>query len=201
MWIYCSRLEPTLYAAWTQTANVAFPMGLVLRTTGKPEALATPLRAAITSVDPMLALDRIQSMDAFLAASLAPQTFRTTLMLGLALVGLLLGAVGIAGVTARTIAERMPEFGVRLALGCAGIDLWRYVVVDQLRTVLAGATLGIGLAALASRLLASILPETAQFDPAVIGGAVGLLAATAILAAAIPASRVLRLNPLVILRG
>ncbi len=193
--------EPTLYAAWTQTANVAFPMGLVLRTTGEPEALATPLRAAIASVDPLLALDRIQSVDTFLAASLAPQTFRTTLMLGLAMVGLLLGAVGIAGVTARTIAERMPEFGVRLALGCAGTDLWRDVVLHQLRTVLAGAALGVGLALVASRLLASILPETALFDPAVVASAVGLLAVTAVVAAAIPASRVLRLNPLVILRG
>jgi putative ABC transport system permease protein len=193
--------EPTLYAAWAQTANVAFPMGLVLRTNGKPEALAAPLRAVIASVDPTLALDRIQSMDTFLAASLAPQTFRTTLMLGLALVGLLLGAVGIAGVTARTIAERMPEFGVRLALGCAGSDLWRDVVLHQLRTVLAGGLVGIGLALIASRLLASILPETAQFDPAVIAGAVALLAVTAIVAAAIPGSRVLRLNPLLILRA
>jgi putative ABC transport system permease protein len=193
--------EPTLYAAWTQTANVAFPMGLVLRANGKPEALAAPLRAVIASVDPTLALDRIQSMDTFLAASLAPQTFRTTLMLGLALVGLLLGAVGIAGVTARTIAERMPEFGVRLALGCAGSDLWRDVVLHQLRTVLAGGLVGIGLALIASRLLASILPETEQFDPAVIAGAVALLAVTAIVAAAIPGSRVLRLNPLLILRA
>ena len=84
----------------------------------------------------MLAVDRIQSVETFFSASLAPQTFRTTLMLGLAVVGLLLGAIGIAGVTARTIAERMPEFGVRLALGCAGADLWRHVVVDQLRIVL-----------------------------------------------------------------
>ena len=171
--------EPTLYAAWTQTANVAFPMGLVLRTSGEPEALAPQLRAAIASVDPMLALDRIQSVETFFAASLAPQTFRTTLMLGLAGVGLLLGAIGIAGVTARTIAERMPEFGVRLALGCAGADLWRHVVVDQLRIVLTGAALGVGLAAIASRLLASLLPETARFDAAVVAGAVALLAATA----------------------
>jgi putative ABC transport system permease protein len=193
--------EPTLYAAWTQTANVAFPMGLVLRTSGAPEAIAAPLRAAIASVDQTLVLDRIQSMDTFLGASLAPQTFRTTLMLGLAMVGLLLGAVGIAGVTARTIAERMPEFGVRLALGCAGTDLWRSVVLHQLRTVLAGAGLGVGLALIASRLLASLLPEIAQFDPAIVVGAVGLIAATAVVAAGIPGCRVLRLNPLAILRG
>jgi ABC-type antimicrobial peptide transport system permease subunit len=162
--------------------------------------LAPQLRAAIASVDPMLAVDRIQSVETFFSASLAPQTFRTTLMLGLAGVGLLLGAIGIAGVTARTIAERMPEFGVRLALGCASADLWRQVVVDQLRIVLTGAALGAGLAAIASRLLASLLPETARFDAAVVAGAVALLVATATVAAAIPASRVLRLNPLAILR-
>jgi putative ABC transport system permease protein len=193
--------EPTLYAAWTQTANVAFPMGLVLRTAGEPDALAPALRSAIASVDPMLALDRIQSLDTFLAASLAPQTFRTTLMLGLAMVGLLLGAIGIAGVTARSIAERMPEFGVRLALGCDGADLWRQVVFDQLRTVATGAAFGVALAGIAGSVLASLLPETAQFDAAVVAGAIGLLTATATVAAAIPASRVLRLNPVAILRN
>ena len=192
--------EPTLYAAWTQTANVAFPMGLVLRTPGEPDALAPLLRAAIAGVDPMLALDRIQSIDTFLAASLAPQTFRTTLMLGLAIVGLLLGAVGIAGVTARTITERMPEYGVRLALGCDGAELWRHVVFDQLRTAAMGAAFGVGLSLIAGSVLASVLPETARFDAAVVMGAVGLLAATAAIAAAIPASRVLRLNPLALLR-
>jgi putative ABC transport system permease protein len=192
--------QPTLYAAWTQTANVAFPMGLVLRTNGDAVAFAPALRAAVASVDPMLALDRIQSMDTFLAASLAPQTFRTTLMLGLAIVGLLLGATGIAGITARTIAERMPEFGVRLALGCAAAELWRQVVVRQLRVVSAGAAIGVAAAAVASRLLASLLPEIARFDGPVIASAVVLLATTAAVAAAIPASRVLRLNPLKVLR-
>src|SRR5262249_18728054 len=176
--------QPTLYAAWRQTANVAFPMGLVLRTSGDPEALAPALRDVVRSVDPLLALDRIQSLDIFLAASLAPQTFRTTLMLGLALVGLLLGAVGIAGATARTIAERMPEFGVRLALGCAGRDLWRDVVFHQFRTVLTGAAVGAGLALAAGRLLASLLPEAASMEAPVLVAAVGALAATSVAAAA-----------------
>jgi ABC-type antimicrobial peptide transport system permease subunit len=57
-----------------------------------------------------------------------------------------------------------------------------------------------GLAVIASRLLASMLPETARFDASVAAVAVVLLAATAVVAAAIPASRVLRLNPLAILR-
>ena len=192
--------SPTLYAAWTQTANVAFPMALLLRTQGDPTAQAQPLRDAVRSIDPMLALDRVQSLDTFLAESLAPQTFRTTLMLGLAVVGLLLGAVGIAGVTARAVAERMPEFGVRLALGCGSGALWRHVIAQQLGTVLAGAGLGVVLAAVAGRLLASLLPEAAGFDPVVLAAAIALIAGTALVAAAIPARRVLRLNPLAVLR-
>lgn len=193
--------EPTLYAAWSQTANVAFPMAIVLRANGDPVALAPPLRAAVASVDPLLALDRIQSIDTFLSDSLAPQKFRTTLMLGLAFPGLLLGAIGIAGVTARTIAERMPEFGVRLALGCESRELWRTAVQDQLRPVLRGAVLGVILAVAVGRLLASLMPEISGIDLPVISGAVALLLATAGVASAIPASRVLRLSPLAVLRN
>ena len=192
--------EPTIYAAWSQTANVAFPMALVLRTAGDPIDSARALRDAVASVDPMLALDRIQPLDTFLADSLAPQKFRTTLMLALATVGLLLGAIGIAGVTARTIAERMSEFGVRLALGANSSALWRMAVVDQLRVVLVGGAAGVALAVVASRLLAAVLPEISGIDPLILCGAVALLAATAAVAAAIPASRVLRMSPLAILR-
>jgi predicted permease len=192
--------EPTLYAAWTQTANVAFPMGLVLRTKGEPESAAPALRAAVAGIDPLLALDRVQSLDTFLSDSLAPQRFRTTLMLCLALVGLLLGAIGTAGVTARTVTERMPEFGIRMALGCDRAELWRRAVVEQLRITAAGAAAGLALAFLAGRLVAALLPETASTDASVLAGAVAVLLATAALAAAIPASRVLRLNPLAVLR-
>jgi predicted lysophospholipase L1 biosynthesis ABC-type transport system permease subunit len=171
-------------------------MALVLRTAGAPEQLAPALRTAVAGVDPMLALDRIQSLDAFLANSLAPQKFRTTLMLGLALVGLVLGAIGIAGVTARSIAERMPEFGVRLALGCDSGALWRRAVTDQVRVVAVGAIGGVVLALAASQLLAALLPETGGIDLPVLAGAVAVLSATALVSAAIPASRVLRLNPL-----
>ena len=72
-------------------------------------------------------------------------------------------------------------------------------VFQQLRIALLGAAIGLGLAMIASRLLASMLPEAAGFDAAVATAAVALLAATATAAAAFPASRVLRLNPLSIL--
>ena len=73
-------------------------------------------------------------------------------------------------------------------------------MIEQLRMVLSGAALGVGLAAGSSRLLAFLLPEIARFDVTVAAGAVALLSATAVVAAAIPASRVLRLDPLALLR-
>jgi putative ABC transport system permease protein len=179
---------------------VAFPMALVLRTVGEPEQVAPALRSAVASIDPLLALDRIQSVETFLGDALAPQKFRTTLMLGLALVGLALGAVGIAGVTARSIAERMPEFGVRLALGCDSGALWRRAVLEQLRTVAAGAAVGMVLAMAAGRLLAALLPETTGLDVPILFGAAMLLAATSAVAAAIPAARVLRVDAVAVLR-
>jgi len=63
-----------------------------------------------------------------------------------------------------------------------------------------GVAIGVGVAVVAGGVLASMLPETARFDPTVVAGAIGLLVVTAAMAAAIPASRVLRLNPLVLLR-
>jgi putative ABC transport system permease protein len=193
--------EPTIYAAWSQTANVAFPMGLVLRTAGDPTDFARPLRQAISAIDPTLAVDRIQPLETFLFDSVAPQRFRATLMSVLGVVGLLLGAIGTAGVTARAVAERMPEFGVRLALGCDAGALWRTAVLHQLRIVAVGAACGLGLAIAAGRALGSILPETAGIDPVVLLGSVALLTGTAILAAAIPASRVFRVSPLTVLRS
>jgi predicted permease len=192
--------EPTLYASWAQTSNAAFPTALVIRTAGDPLAIAQAVRGVVASVDPTLAVDRLEPLEKFLDDALAPQRFRTTLMIGLAVVGLLLGAIGIAGVTARTIAERMPEFGVRLALGCNSQSLWRLAIVDQLRIVGVGAAAGVALAFGAGRMLASLLPETTGADPAVVAGSIALLAMTAVIAAAVPATRVLRLSPLSVLR-
>ncbi len=193
--------EPTLYAPWAQTSNTNFPIGLVIRTAGNPLDIVSAVRGIVATADPTLALDRIQPLETFLADSLAPQRFRTTLMLGLAFVGLVLGAIGVAGVTARSIAERMPEFGIRLALGCEGAMLWRGAVAEQLRVVAVGAAAGIALALAVGRLLGAMLPETDGIDPMVIAAALACLGTTVLAAAAIPAARVLRVDPVAILRA
>jgi len=193
--------EPTLYGAWAQTSNTNFPIGLVIRTAGNPLDTAAAMRTVVAAADPTLALDRIQPLDTFLADSLAPQRFRTTLMVGLAAIGLMLGAIGVAGVTARSIAERMPEFGIRLALGCRGTALWRGTIVEQLRIVALGAAIGVALSIAAGRMLGAVLPEIDAVDSAVIVTAVGCVGAAVVLAAAIPAARLLHLDPAAVLKA
>jgi len=89
---------------------------------------------------------------------------------------------------------------VRLALGCDRHSLWRLAIFDQLRTVGIGAAVGIALAFAAGRLLSFVLPEISGVDPIVLRGSIVVLAATAAIAAAVPASRVLSINPLALLQ-
>jgi len=192
--------EPALYVAWAQNNNALNAVALVIRTSGDPAILGGAVRSAVLSVDPNLPIDRLQPLERFLANSLAPQRFRATLLSLLAAVGLLLGAVGVAGVTARSIVERMSEFGVRLALGCDQAGLWRGAVLREFKIVAWGCALGLLLALGAGRFLAYLLPEIGAIDYLVMGSAACVLLATALAAASIPAARVLRLDPLEVLR-
>jgi predicted permease len=192
--------EPTIYLPWNQANTANTPMALVLRTNGDPLALATPLRAAVASVDPLLPLDRVQPLEKFLDDSIAPQRFRAALLAWLGAAGLVLGAIGIAGITAQSIGERMPELGVRLALGAHRVTLWRSAIQRQLGRVLLGALAGIVLAVLAGRVAASLLPELRGFDAPTVVVAAFVLALTAAVAAAVPAARVLRVDAARILR-
>jgi predicted lysophospholipase L1 biosynthesis ABC-type transport system permease subunit len=78
--------------------------------------------------------------------------------------------------------------------------LWRRVVADQMRIAAVGIAAGLVLAAAVGRLLSSLLPDAQGFDPTVGALAALLLASSTALAAAIPATRVLRLDPMTILR-
>jgi ABC-type antimicrobial peptide transport system permease subunit len=192
--------EPTIYINWSQSSSANSPVGLIIRTAGDPSSLAPALRRVIHDVDPALPLNRVQPLERFIADSLAPQRFRTALLAWLAVVGLILGGVGVAGLTAQTLGERMTELSVRLALGCERTTLWRSAVARQLRRVLAGCFIGFLLALATGRLVAALLPEVNTFDSTVVLVATITLVTMAALAAAVPASRVLRIEVRSVLR-
>jgi putative ABC transport system permease protein len=140
------------------------------------------------------------TLDRFLADSVGPERFRSTLLGIYAALALLLSAMGVYGVTARSAAERTREMGVRLALGAAPRQIWRLVVGQAMGVVVAGACVGGVAASLSGVALTKVLPGLdggAAWSalPAAIA-----LSLAALLACVLPARRALRVDPVIVLR-
>lgn len=191
---------PTFYMTYAQSNVAITPTSLVVRAKGEPLALTGAIRAAILSVDPAQPIDHVTTLDRFLSDSLGPQRFRTTLLLILGGLGLAIAAVGIYGVTARAVAERTREMGVRLALGATPGRLLSLVVRQALTAVGVGLAVGAALAAAAGATLLRTLPGLEHADSWSVVPAVAVLAIVATLAAAIPARRAVAMDPTTALR-
>ena len=116
------------------------------------------------------------------------------------LAALLLALLGVYGVQAYSVSLRQQEFGIRIALGSGKAALMRLVLSQAARPVMLGASIGLALAAIALRLVRSLLYETPAMDPLAIGGCLLLLIAAAALAAALPARRAASIDPMRALR-
>jgi len=188
--------EPTLYLAWAQNNNTGIPVSFVVRSAGDPKSLAAQVRAAVAEADATLPIQAILPLEAFLADSLAPPRFRTTILSVIAALGLILAALGIYGVTSRGVVDRRHEFAVRLALGASSPRLLTTAVGDSLLNAafgaLGGVVAGVWLCATLARLIENV-PAGGTASIAVTAAAV--LGAAAGLAALIPAVRVLRVQP------
>jgi putative ABC transport system permease protein len=193
--------EGTVYQAYAQNNPATIPIALVVRTASDPLSAASAVRAAVFSVDRNLPIHRVATLEAFMADSLKPQRFRATVLGLLAALGLLLAAVGIYGVTARGVTERTREFGVRVALGSQPRDVVRLVVAQALRAVVVGIAAGTAAGVWLSSLLGRVLTNVVEPDIATGVAAAAVLIGTATLAAAAPAVRVLRLDPVEALRA
>ena len=175
---------------WTERS-----MYVVVRTAGDPGALEPPLRAAIARIDPDLPLFDVRMMNQRLAATLASARFNTLLLTILGAVGLLLAASGIYGIIAYFVSQRTQEIGVRMALGATPGDVVRLILGQAMRPVAIGAGVGIGAALAASRVLTSQLFGVTRTDPVTIAAVVGVLAAVALAASAVPARRAAAIDP------
>lgn len=192
---------PTIYIAYFQQNVAVTPVSLVVRANGDPLALAGAVRSAVMSVDPAQPIDHITTVDRFLSDSLGPQRFRGALLIVLALIGVALAAIGVYGVTARSVQERTQELGVRMALGATHAAVVRAMIWQAMRAVIGGLAAGGLLAALAASLLLRALPDLSRTDAWTAAPAIALLALTAVLAATIPARRAAALEPVIALRA
>ena len=190
--------RPEMYVPFAQ-----FPvnsMSVVMRTAVRPQSLIPQIEREVRALDRELPLNDVKTLDERISRLIARPRFNTLLTGLFALLALALAAVGIYGVISYSVAERTHEIGIRMALGAGRMNLLKLILKQGMWLVIAGAALGVVIAALLTRLISSFLYGTSPNDPLVYAGVVSLLLTVALLACLIPARRATRVDPLVALR-
>jgi putative ABC transport system permease protein len=170
------------------------------RTNGDPRALAGAIRAKVWAVDPNQPVAKVRPMEDVLAASIARPRFLATLIGSFAGIALALAAIGLYAVMGYSVARRVHEFGVRMALGADRRRVLALVLRQGLTLAGFGIAVGAALALWLTRYLASELFGVTPTDPATFAGVSAILLAVAIAATWIPAWRATRVDPMVALR-
>jgi ABC-type antimicrobial peptide transport system permease subunit len=141
-----------------------------------------------------------QTFEDYAALTLIPQRVAASVSGSLGVVGLLLAAIGIYGVTAYMVSSRTREIGIRVALGAQRRDVIRMVLQQGMTLALGGVAIGLALAAGASRLLGSLLFGIGPTDPIAFCGAATLFCLIGLLACYVPARRATAVDPMEALR-
>ena len=172
----------------------------VMRYTGDPARLIPQIKTAVRDIDPNLPVSDFASLSGLVRDAMARQRLVAQLSAFFGLLAALLACAGIYGVMSYGIARRTNEFGVRMALGAARVDIRWMVLREALGLALGGVAIGVAGAFAAGRLLESMLFDLKPSDPLALGGAVLLMVAVALCAAWLPARRATRIHPMVALR-
>lgn len=193
--------EDAVYLSTEQTWFADEALSFVIRTRGHAAPLAPEVKSAIWSVDRNQPIVRVLPMDRLMAITEAQRRFTLVLFEAFGVVALLLAAVGLYGVLSGSIAERMHEIGVRMALGASRRDILALAFGDGMRLALWGMTIGACGALAASRGITSLLFGTSTLDPVSWLGMMALLAAVAAAACWVPAWRGATIDPVRTLRS
>jgi len=183
------------YRQWTQNRMV-----LAVLSELEPTAISSPVIAAIRSVDAEQSVFDVRTMSEIIERSLAQRRVTTMLIAGFGGAALLLAAVGIYGVVAYGVAQRMREFGIRVALGATSREVARLVVWQGASMSLVGSTVGLAFAIAAAGVMSKLVYGVAPRDAASILAATALLTVVAVLASYIPARRAASVDPAMTLR-
>ena len=199
--------EPQVYASAQQTFDGAMPFyppkDLAIRISGGPEqapAILAAARRIIHAADPAQPISDVRGLDTIVAGETASRAAQLRLLGCFAAVALALAALGLHGLLAFTLSTRLPEIGVRMALGATPRDILRLVLRQGLLQAGSGLALGVALALIGGRVLQALLAGVSPTDALAYAVAI-LLSLTAILAGSlVPAMRAVRVDPTRILR-
>jgi putative ABC transport system permease protein len=182
------RIEPTLGTA------------ILIRSHGDPAALIPAIRKAVQDVDPDQPVFGVQTMEQALAQMRWPYRVFGSLFTILAVIALVLSAVGIYAVTAYSVTQRTQEIGVRMALGAQASQVSWLILRQGLVQLLIGLTLGTAGALAAGPVLQALLVQIKPSDPVTLGAIAAVFTVVTVVACLIPARRATRLDPLAALR-
>jgi len=174
---------------------------LVLRLRGSPERMAEDVRRALQVVMPGQQYVTTQPMSELLDAQRRSWRAGAAMFVAFGVLALVVAAVGLYGVIAYDVGQRMHELGVRIALGAQGSDVVRLVVARGVRLAVGGIAIGSALAIGAGRWIEPLLFRQSATDPAVFGLVALVLVAVAVAACSAPAARAVRADPNTVLRA
>jgi predicted permease len=185
---------PMSQSTWSYVA-------LVVRASGPPASLINSIRAAVSELDPDMAVKELAPVSDYIERNMQNIEAINHLLVGFALLGLFLAALGIYGVIVRIVALRTNEIGIRMALGAQVKDVARLILGAGMRMVIVGAALGLLGAIGLGRFLESALPGLSSNSAVDVTGATAVLIIIALLACWLPARRATKVDPLVALRA
>jgi predicted permease len=192
--------ERLYYPLSQQVQGRSSGMALVLKTGLDPQSLVPQVRAAVRGIDPEQPIADVRTMEQWVSRSLENRRASMTLLTIFGGVALVLSAIGIYGVLAFGVAQRVREFGIRQALGADRASILSLVLKQGLRTAGVGMLLGLALSFVLGRFLETLLFGVTAHDVGVVATVMVLLSAVATLACYVPARRATRVDPMVALR-
>jgi putative ABC transport system permease protein len=190
-----SLYVPIAQNPWSFAALVVRP------STGTAQAMVPAVRAAFTRIDRRVPVAQVRTLDETMRLVTARQRFRALLVVIFAALALLLAVIGVFGILAYSVQQRRREFGVRIALGATTDTVMWHVLSSASRLVGIGAVVGFMLAVVFAKSIATFLYGVQPLDPMTFAGVIVLIVVTAAMAAAVPAFRASRVDPMTALRN
>ncbi len=176
-------------------------MTLLVRTAVDPRRVADEIRSLVMQLNPNVPVSDVQSMEAVVSSSSSQTRSLMWIFVCFAGAAVLLAAIGTYGVISFSTSQRLYEMGVRIALGATRGNLFGLVIKLSLRLVLTGLGVGIILAFVLTRMLASFLYGVSTTDPLTFLAVAVLLVGVAIVAGLVPARKAAHVDPVTALRA
>jgi putative ABC transport system permease protein len=196
---------PAVYVPFAQAPRPPYEgrsMTFVVRAAGNPSDVVPSARAAVASIDSGLPMANVRPMVDVVSAAGAQPRFTTLVTSFFAVAAFLLAGLGLYGVLAHNVEQRIREMGVRIALGASRREIFRLVVGSGMGLALVGLLVGIPAALAVTRLMRGVLSDVVtSTDPVAYIAVVVMLGIAAFLASYLPARRATRVDPLVALRA